>query len=554
MTKSFKFTLIVICFLGSQFITAQKVFNNLTNFTDYRYYIEDGNNCPTFKDGSFMILYNDTVTFFDSAIRKKYRKCGVLHKFNKEGDVVAKQPNVFRIKNTAEYYAYDFFESYEERLYGFGFHIIPYSKDSNYGYKYLVRTEFDKNTLKPIHASEIQSLLGLDTSLLGSIFNINPPVSNNLFFMSTASDHDSTDFTKWEYAHNLTNFNFKDNRFYTRNIPFDYYVIHHLKNAFEYGKDSFFSFFYLKFDKVPQKEKDTIFIFNKDFSILYKQKLRTNDPLLNSTGFDNYKSSKNFFKPNEFIGYGGYIRDSLGKEDLSWSGTHIFEIKKDSFKIKKSIVRNTRFHGFTDQVGESRAATNIVINPNDSSYYFVSHVNSPLHIGNIVVYRLTKNHDIIWKRRYIDTSETFVTEIGDTRYDHKLRIGYDWHTGGIVVPFGALENGYGSNMYVLRLDSNGNALYVRNKDLTKIGVIDYSLLPKVTIFPNPSHDIINITIDEKQLNYYVKIYDLNGKIQNMTYGNPKKIEVSHLSKGHYILQIISEDQEILHNQKIEIGD
>jgi hypothetical protein len=40
----------------------------------------------------------------------------------------------------------------------------------------------------------------------------------------------------------------------------------------------------------------------------------------------------------------------------------------------------------------------------------------------------------------------------------------------------------------------------------------------------------------------------------MTYDNPKQIEVSHLSKGHYILQIISEDQEILHNQKIEIGD
>jgi hypothetical protein len=553
MTKSFKFTLIVICFLGGQLMTAQRVFNKLTDLYSF-VYREEGNNCPTFQDGSFMILYDDSVTTFDAAIRRKYQKFGVLHKFNKEGDVVAKQPNVFRIKNTAEYYAYDFFESYEDRLYGFGAHIIPYLKDSNYCYKYLVRTEFEKNTLKPIHTSEVELYIGLDTSHIGAIFSITHPVSDNLFFRSSCSDHDSTDFSKWVFNDYVSNFNFKENRFYVKKIPRDYYTFHHLKNAFVYGKDSFFSFYYLYFNKVVERQVDTIFIFNKDFTILYKRKLQINDPFINSTTFNNYSCSKNFFKPNEFIGYSTYIRDTLGKEDLSWSGTHIFEIKKDSFKIKKSVVRNTRFHGFTDHVGESRAATNIVINPKDSSYFFVSHVNSSFHVGNIVVYRLTKNHDIIWKRRYIDTSETFVTEIGDNRYDHKLRIGFDWHTGGIVVPFGALENGAYSNMYVLRLDSNGNALYVRNKDLTKIGVIDYSILPKATIFPNPSHDIINITIDEKQLNYYVKIYDLNGKIQNMTYGNPKKIEVSHLSKGHYILQIISENQEILHNQKIEIGN
>ncbi len=61
----------------------------------------------------------------------------------------------------------------------------------------------------------------------------------------------------------------------------------------------------------------------------------------------------------------------------------------------------------------------------------------------------------------------------------------------------------------------------------------------VSIFPNPSKDVLNIAY-EKQI-AEVRIYDLNGKLHESFTKTYKVIEVSHLNSGIYLIEIMFQD-------------
>ena len=66
----------------------------------------------------------------------------------------------------------------------------------------------------------------------------------------------------------------------------------------------------------------------------------------------------------------------------------------------------------------------------------------------------------------------------------------------------------------------------------------------VTIFPNPLKEKINLKITGELNNgYQVTIVDYSGKqVHNKTYQDPsKQINLSHLSKGNYIMRVLIED-------------
>ncbi len=66
----------------------------------------------------------------------------------------------------------------------------------------------------------------------------------------------------------------------------------------------------------------------------------------------------------------------------------------------------------------------------------------------------------------------------------------------------------------------------------------------VTIYPNPASKVINIVVNG-QLNFEANLYDLSGR-RIETYKNTKQIQVSTISSGAYILEIL----DINSNQKI----
>jgi hypothetical protein len=61
------------------------------------------------------------------------------------------------------------------------------------------------------------------------------------------------------------------------------------------------------------------------------------------------------------------------------------------------------------------------------------------------------------------------------------------------------------------------------------------------IYPNPSSDLIKFKNNGNENSYKVNIYDIYGRIIISNSNSPEELNISSLSKGQYIVQIISED-------------
>jgi hypothetical protein len=76
------------------------------------------------------------------------------------------------------------------------------------------------------------------------------------------------------------------------------------------------------------------------------------------------------------------------------------------------------------------------------------------------------------------------------------------------------------------------------------------ILPALRISPNPAHDMLYIESDiTSDLNYC--IYDLNGRVYLTGLIVDKRINVSGLSKGVYILRLSSQSKMIVQKMVIE---
>ena len=72
-----------------------------------------------------------------------------------------------------------------------------------------------------------------------------------------------------------------------------------------------------------------------------------------------------------------------------------------------------------------------------------------------------------------------------------------------------------------------------------VGISDVKVDDKISIYPNPTHDYINISNDDSFIER-VNIIDLNGKL---IYENKftEKVNVSNLNAGMYVLKIMSKE-------------
>ncbi len=65
----------------------------------------------------------------------------------------------------------------------------------------------------------------------------------------------------------------------------------------------------------------------------------------------------------------------------------------------------------------------------------------------------------------------------------------------------------------------------------------------VSVYPNPTTEILNIAIGEALNSYKVQIFDMAGSVV-MTAANTKTLNVSQLGSGNYIVKIISDDKQV----------
>ncbi|WP_333661204.1 T9SS-dependent choice-of-anchor J family protein [Chishuiella changwenlii] len=71
-----------------------------------------------------------------------------------------------------------------------------------------------------------------------------------------------------------------------------------------------------------------------------------------------------------------------------------------------------------------------------------------------------------------------------------------------------------------------------------LGTDDLKVVQKPTLYPNPAVDVLNIKSNAKVLSY--EIYDLTGRKVGAG-SNSDKVNVSNLSKGNYIINIVTKD-------------
>jgi hypothetical protein len=75
---------------------------------------------------------------------------------------------------------------------------------------------------------------------------------------------------------------------------------------------------------------------------------------------------------------------------------------------------------------------------------------------------------------------------------------------------------------------------------TATGIESVGLNNSVSIYPNPIHDNVTVTVDGKTENYYFNIYNIQGKLVRSvqgTTGTSLKVNTQDFSHGMYFYKI-----------------
>ena len=81
------------------------------------------------------------------------------------------------------------------------------------------------------------------------------------------------------------------------------------------------------------------------------------------------------------------------------------------------------------------------------------------------------------------------------------------------------------------------------------GVADLNNSAGISIYPNPTSDRVNVTVNEELQDVSIVIYNLNGQIVQRSYVGPMNasskvnLSTSDLSSGSYILEVSSYNQK-----------
>ena len=73
--------------------------------------------------------------------------------------------------------------------------------------------------------------------------------------------------------------------------------------------------------------------------------------------------------------------------------------------------------------------------------------------------------------------------------------------------------------------------------------VDYQFKNQLSVFPNPTSDIINIKANINLVINKLYIYNLNGRLLKESTTDLNKINISELSKGIYLLKVVSNEDK-----------
>ena len=94
----------------------------------------------------------------------------------------------------------------------------------------------------------------------------------------------------------------------------------------------------------------------------------------------------------------------------------------------------------------------------------------------------------------------------------------------------------------------GNIMKLDALELNYVNTTDFSekIISNLSVFPNPTNDIINVELENCNGEINLDLYDLSGKLLHST--NKKSIDIQEYTKGIYILKVAYGDRV----QKVKI--
>lgn len=148
-------------------------------------------------------------------------------------------------------------------------------------------------------------------------------------------------------------------------------------------------------------------------------------------------------------------------------------------------------------------------------------------------------------------AKLFITDNGTIRsLDAPIQI-----AGNTTHVYNPYYNGPNGNQLVVYVDNDNDGTYNDTLFLNTVGIVDFENAHYVTVYPNPTSDILNIEIsNDDKANYQLVLTDVTGKIiinksLIMEKGLPQTINLTALTPAMYHL-VIMQDEKIVYREKV----
>lgn len=203
-------------------------------------------------------------------------------------------------------------------------------------------------------------------------------------------------------------------------------------------------------------------------------------------------------------------------EDGSWDKSFA---KEESGAIRKRLVD-----------GCENYLTDMVVNQDGKIYGSVSIDNDLNNQQDIGIISLTKEGKL---NSAFGNNGIVVTDILNKSTDISQAIALQ--SDGKIIVGASIYTDKGTPFTLVKYHSDSNV----GTDIQEVT----SDIKTITVYPNPTKEILNIAINETLNSYKVQIFDMAGSIV-MTTANTKTIDVSKLDSGNYIVKVICADKQV----------
>lgn len=364
------------------------------------------------------------------------------------------------------------------------------------------------------------AIANLELNIFDTIFYYNPTLSQDQYVKNlVASDSDIVIYNEnntiqvFDYDFNLLrNFSFTNNC----------NVLPNLQGSSFYFNEAFYSLFLWQ----SQVEGSNISLLKYPelfslCSLVFSES--NNQSISDFTENNSIFFSKSGIKLNDssFLVYGNFTNDI-----------------PVVYKVDSNEVVAPFFYDTSDTYQNLDLGFYSTIDYFNTNYIYFAFTTTLNQIEGALIYCLKENGDLRWKKFY------------------KLENGLELASPQSMFDFVALPNkgllltigvkGFqdASDVYILRVDSNGNA-----KDfITSISEVENQTL--FSVYPNPTEGVLNLYSHYKN-EATLSIFNSFGQIlqTNKLTNNQNQIDVRHFSKGIYFYQINSLSNEILKSGK-----